>query len=44
MQILARDKEQNDEEIWIGLIGDLACCISIKRPKEVVIATELVDF
>lgn len=43
MQILARDKEQNDEEIWIGLIGDLAYCISIKRPKEVVISTKLVD-
>ena len=39
MQILARDREQNEEETWIGLIGDLACCISIKRPKEVVIAT-----
>ncbi|KAH6755393.1 ARM repeat superfamily protein [Perilla frutescens var. hirtella] len=34
-KILARDKEQNDEETWIGLIGDLAWCISIKRPKEV---------
>ncbi|KAH6798831.1 ARM repeat superfamily protein [Perilla frutescens var. frutescens] len=34
-KILARDKEQNDEEMWIGLIGDLAWCISIKRPKEV---------
>lgn len=40
MQILARDKEQNEEETWIGLIGDLACCISIKRPKEVVVATK----
>lgn len=34
-KILARDREQNEEEIWIGLIGDLAWCISIKRPKEV---------
>ncbi|KAG6412080.1 hypothetical protein SASPL_124746 [Salvia splendens] len=33
-KILARDREQNEEETWIGLIGDLACCISIKRPKE----------
>lgn len=41
MQILARDREQNEEEIWIGLIGDLAWCISIKRPKEVVLASKL---
>lgn len=41
MQILARDREQNEEETWIGLIRDLAWCISIKRPKEVVIATKL---
>ncbi|KAK6126237.1 hypothetical protein DH2020_040009 [Rehmannia glutinosa] len=34
-KILARDREQNEEEIWIGLIGDIAGCISIKRPKEV---------
>ncbi|KAG6401560.1 hypothetical protein SASPL_138420 [Salvia splendens] len=34
-KILARDREQNEEETWIGLIGDLAWCISIKRPKEV---------
>ncbi|KAI3447537.1 hypothetical protein Pfo_004202 [Paulownia fortunei] len=34
-KILARDREQNEEETWIGLIGDLAGCISIKRPKEV---------
>ncbi|KAL0344680.1 UNVERIFIED_CONTAM: protein SHOOT GRAVITROPISM 6 [Sesamum radiatum] len=35
MQILARDREQSEEDAWIGLIGDLAMCISIKRPKEV---------
>ncbi|KAL3623358.1 Protein SHOOT GRAVITROPISM 6 [Castilleja foliolosa] len=34
-KILARDREQCEEETWIGLIGDLAGCISIKRPKEV---------
>ncbi|KAL2487315.1 Protein SHOOT GRAVITROPISM 6 [Abeliophyllum distichum] len=34
-KILARDGENNDDEKWIGLIGDLAGCISIKRPKEV---------
>ncbi|KAK6152353.1 hypothetical protein DH2020_014988 [Rehmannia glutinosa] len=34
-KILARDREQNEEETWIGLIGDIAGCISIKRPKEV---------
>ncbi|XP_047954298.1 protein SHOOT GRAVITROPISM 6 isoform X2 [Salvia hispanica] len=34
-KILARDREQNEEETWIGLIRDLAWCISIKRPKEV---------
>lgn len=37
MQILSRDREQNEEAAWIALIGDLAGCISIKRPKEVVI-------
>ncbi|OVA17935.1 HEAT [Macleaya cordata] len=34
-KILARDGEQNKNEKWINLIGDLAGCISIKRPKEV---------
>ncbi|GER36839.1 ARM repeat superfamily protein [Striga asiatica] len=34
-KILARDREQSEEDTWIGLIGDLAGCISIKRPKEV---------
>ncbi|XP_051152364.1 protein SHOOT GRAVITROPISM 6 isoform X3 [Andrographis paniculata] len=34
-KILARDREDNEEETWIGLVGDLAGCISIKRPKEV---------
>ncbi|KZV15223.1 protein SHOOT GRAVITROPISM 6, partial [Dorcoceras hygrometricum] len=34
-KILVRNREQNEEEAWIGLIGDLAGCISIKRPKEV---------
>lgn len=34
-QILGRNREQNEEEAWIALIGDLAGCISIKRPKEV---------
>ncbi|KAJ9555338.1 hypothetical protein OSB04_009952 [Centaurea solstitialis] len=34
-KILARDGEQNVNEVWINLIGDLAGCISIKRPKEI---------
>ncbi|KAL6141890.1 hypothetical protein ACLB2K_060176 [Fragaria x ananassa] len=34
-KILARDGEQNENERWINLIGDIAGCISIKRPKEV---------
>ncbi|KAF7147161.1 hypothetical protein RHSIM_Rhsim03G0088500 [Rhododendron simsii] len=34
-KILARDGEQIEKEKWIDLIGDLAGCISIKRPKEV---------
>ncbi|KAL3825838.1 hypothetical protein ACJIZ3_021867 [Penstemon smallii] len=34
-KILARERDQNEEEAWISLIGDLAGCISIKRPKEV---------
>lgn len=34
-KILARDGEQYENEKWINLIGDLASCVSIKRPKEV---------
>ncbi|KAM3689336.1 hypothetical protein ACB098_09G040300 [Castanea mollissima] len=34
-KILARDGELTDNERWINLIGDIASCISIKRPKEV---------
>ncbi|KAJ8622795.1 hypothetical protein MRB53_031324 [Persea americana] len=34
-KILARDGERNGNEKWINLIGDLASCIFIKRPKEV---------
>ncbi|KAB2630954.1 protein SHOOT GRAVITROPISM 6 [Pyrus ussuriensis x Pyrus communis] len=34
-KILARDGEQNENERWINLIGEIACCVSIKRPKEV---------
>ncbi|XP_043703621.1 protein SHOOT GRAVITROPISM 6 isoform X1 [Telopea speciosissima] len=34
-KILVRDGEQRENERWINLIGDLAACISIKRPKEV---------
>ncbi|XP_038697854.1 protein SHOOT GRAVITROPISM 6 isoform X2 [Tripterygium wilfordii] len=34
-KILARDGEQSENEKWINLIGDVAACISIKRPKEV---------
>ncbi|XP_022767238.1 protein SHOOT GRAVITROPISM 6-like isoform X8 [Durio zibethinus] len=34
-KILARDGEQNEKEKWINVIGDLASCISMKRPKEV---------
>lgn len=41
LQILARDGENNDDEKWIGVIGDLAGCISIKRPKEVPILVKL---
>ncbi|EPS71954.1 hypothetical protein M569_02803, partial [Genlisea aurea] len=33
-KILARDR-QFEEETWIGLMGELAGCVSIKRPKEV---------
>ncbi|MFQ6635872.1 hypothetical protein Gotur_010729 [Gossypium turneri] len=32
-KILARDSEHNEK--WINLIGDLADCISMKRPKEI---------
>lgn len=34
-KILARDGEQNENGRWINLLGDIAGCISIKRPKEV---------
>ncbi|XP_058077009.1 protein SHOOT GRAVITROPISM 6 isoform X2 [Magnolia sinica] len=34
-KILARGGEQKENEKWINLIGDLASCISMKRPKEV---------
>ncbi|XP_057983736.1 protein SHOOT GRAVITROPISM 6 isoform X2 [Malania oleifera] len=34
-KILARDGERKENDKWIDLIGDLAGCISIKRPKEV---------
>ncbi|XP_020212119.1 protein SHOOT GRAVITROPISM 6 isoform X1 [Cajanus cajan] len=34
-KILARDGELSENERWISLIGDIAGCISIKRPKEV---------
>lgn len=34
-KILAREGIQKENEKWIVLIGDLAGCISIKRPKEV---------
>ena len=34
-KILARDGELSENERWINLIGDIAGCISIKRPKEV---------
>ena len=33
---MARDGELTDNERWINLIGDIASCISIKRPKEVI--------
>ncbi|XP_020094313.1 protein SHOOT GRAVITROPISM 6 isoform X2 [Ananas comosus] len=33
--ILARDGEQTEKEKWIELIQEIACCTSIKRPKEV---------
>ncbi|XP_044471670.1 protein SHOOT GRAVITROPISM 6 isoform X2 [Mangifera indica] len=34
-KILARGGEQHEKEKWVNLIGDVAGCISIKRPKEV---------
>ncbi|XP_010507584.1 PREDICTED: protein SHOOT GRAVITROPISM 6-like [Camelina sativa] len=34
-KILARNGEQREKEKWVDLIGDIAGCISIKRPKEV---------
>ncbi|OIV92177.1 hypothetical protein TanjilG_30818 [Lupinus angustifolius] len=33
-KILARDGEITENERWVNLIGDIAGCISIKRPKE----------
>ncbi|KAJ8438694.1 hypothetical protein Cgig2_011877 [Carnegiea gigantea] len=33
-KILARDGEQTEHEKWVNLIGDIAGCVSIKRPKE----------
>ncbi|XP_061352593.1 protein SHOOT GRAVITROPISM 6 isoform X2 [Gastrolobium bilobum] len=33
-KILARDGELSENERWISLVGDIAGCISIKRPKE----------
>ena len=40
MQILTRDGKHTENEKWINVVGDLACCISIKRPKEVELFTE----
>ncbi|ESQ52306.1 hypothetical protein EUTSA_v10016131mg [Eutrema salsugineum] len=34
-KILARNGEQTEKEKWVDFIGDIAGCISIKRPKEV---------
>ncbi|CAO2839468.1 unnamed protein product [Amaranthus hypochondriacus] len=34
-KILARDGEQSQNEKWVNLIGDIASCVFIKRPKEV---------
>ncbi|GAV58925.1 hypothetical protein CFOL_v3_02458 [Cephalotus follicularis] len=34
-KILARDGEINEKEKWVNVIGDIAGCIAIKRPKEV---------
>lgn len=34
-KILARDGEQSENEKWINVVGDLAGCVSLKRPKEV---------
>ncbi|XP_021743434.1 protein SHOOT GRAVITROPISM 6-like isoform X1 [Chenopodium quinoa] len=34
-KILARDGEHSQNEKWVSLIGDIASCVSIKRPKEV---------
>lgn len=34
-KILARDGEQSQNEKWVNLIGDIAGCVSLKRPKEV---------
>ncbi|KAL8154351.1 hypothetical protein V2J09_012111 [Rumex salicifolius] len=34
-KILVRDGEQIENEKWVSLIGDIAGCVSIKRPKEI---------
>ncbi|XP_071908328.1 protein SHOOT GRAVITROPISM 6-like isoform X4 [Coffea arabica] len=34
-KILTRDGKHTENEKWINVVGDLACCISIKRPKEI---------
>ncbi|XP_054824729.1 protein SHOOT GRAVITROPISM 6-like isoform X2 [Prosopis cineraria] len=34
-KILARDGGLSENESWVNLIGDIAGCISIKRPKEI---------
>ncbi|XP_074269139.1 protein SHOOT GRAVITROPISM 6 isoform X2 [Silene latifolia] len=34
-KILARNGEHIEDEKWVNLIGELAGCVSIKRPKEI---------
>lgn len=34
-KILVRDGEQSQNEKWVNLIGEIAGCVSIKRPKEI---------
>lgn len=36
VQILAREGDHMDKQKWINVIQEVACCISIKRPKEVI--------
>lgn len=38
LQILARDGENNENEKWTSVIGELAGSIFIKRPKKVNVA------